>query len=135
MKRYNIVITFTDGNEVRARVEGRNENDALRRLKETEQYKSFAVSPIKSVNIVSIPIASINNERFAVTNITNKEGWYVVVDLDNRVKVEFKKGKFNEIQKVEYYGKETPDPLTLATALREIGDFLQSNFPELIKKI
>ena len=38
----------------------------------------------------------------------------------------------NEIQKTEYYGKETPDPLTLATVLREIGDFLQSNFPELI---
>lgn len=132
MKRFNVEITFTDGNIVRARVEGRNENDALKRIKSTEQYQAFAVSAIDSVNIEAIPIASIDNERFAVTNITNKEGWYVVVDLDNRVKVEFKKGKFNETQQVEYYGKETPDALALATALREIGDFMQQKFPELI---
>ena len=132
MKRYYIEITFTDGNVVQARTLGRNKNDALKRVKETDQYKSFAVSAIKSINIEAIPIASIDNERFAVTNITNKEGWYVVVDLDNRVKIEFKKGKFNETQQVQYYGKETPDPLTIATALREIGEFMQSKFSELI---
>lgn len=114
MKRYYIEITFTDGNVVQARTLGRNKNDALKRVKETDQYKSFAVSAIKAINIEAIPIASIDNERFAVTNITNKEGWYVVVDLDNRVKVEFKKGKFNETQ------------------LREIGEFMQSKFSELI---
>ena len=132
MKRYYIEITFTDGNVVQARTLGRNKNDALKKVKETDQYKSFAVSAIKAINIEAIPIASIDNDRFAVTNITNKEGWYVVVDLDNRVKVEFKKGKFNETQKAEFYGKETPDPLTIATALREIGEFMQSKFSELI---
>lgn len=132
MKRYYIEITFTDGNVVQARTLGRNKNDALKRVKETDQYKSFAASAIKAINIEAIPIASIDNERFAVTNITNKEGWYVVVDLDNRVKIEFKKGKFNETQQVQYYGKETPDPLTIATALREIGEFMQSKFSELI---
>mgnify|MGYP003552613618 FL=1 len=132
MKRYYIEITFTDGNVVQARTLGRNKNDALKRVKETDQYKSFAVSAIKAINIEAIPIASIDNERFAVTNITNKEGWYVVVDLDNRVKIEFKKGKFNETQQVQYYGKETPDPLSIATASPEIGEFMQSKFSELI---
>lgn len=131
MKRYSIEITFTDGNIVRARVEGRNENDALKRLKSTEQYQSFATE-IASEMVTPIPIASVDNERFAVTDITNKEGWYVVVDLDNSVRVEFKKGRYNDTQKTEYYGKGTPDPLTLATALREIGDFMRAKFPELI---
>lgn len=134
MKRYNITINFKNGDRLDANVMGRNQADALTRLKKSEQFiENFADEEIDKVSIQPIPIAAIDNERFAVTTIDNKPGWYVVVDLDNLLKVEFKKGKYNETNSVSIIGEgKELSPLQAATALREIGEYMFKNFKELI---
>lgn len=134
MKRYHITIDFSDGNRVDAKVVGRNKNDALRRLKRQPQYADFAGNAdIIAESVEPVPIEPIDNERFAVTTIDNKPGWYVVADLDNLIKVEWKKGMYNETQRVLPIGEGKPmDALEAATAMREIGEFLFDNFRELV---
>lgn len=71
----------------------------------------------------------------------NKNPWTVIYEargkkdvgdhLENRIKVEFKKGHYNDMQKVTCFGEGT-DALKEATALREIGEFMFNNFKELV---
>lgn len=132
--RYRIEITFVSGDRIEARVEARNKKDAMRRLMDAEAFKNFA-SQCGDVLTSSIEQEgreeSIDESRFVVTSMHGKDGWYVVADLENRIKVEFKKGHYNDMQKVTCFG-ECADALKEATALREIGEFMFNNFKELI---
>ena len=134
MKRYNITINFKNGDKLEANVMARNQSDAVNRIKKTDQFvENFGNLEIDTVSIQPIPIASLDNERFAVTTIDNKPGWYVVADLDNLLKVEFKKGMYNETNSVSVIGEgKELSPLQTATALREISEYMYSNFKELI---
>lgn len=134
MKKYRIEITFVSGDRIEARVDARNKNDAMRRLMDAEAFKNFAsqCGDILSTSVEQEEIEeTIDTSRFVVTSLNGKEGWYVVADLENRIKVEFKKGHYNDMQKVTCFGKDA-DALKEATALREIGDYLFKNFKELI---
>lgn len=134
MKRYKIIITFENGDQIKANVVGRNQSDAVKRLQKTHKYSEMAEgTAVADMEVTPIPIKPIDNERFAVTNITNKPGWYVVADLDHLIKVEFKKGKFNETQKIFPIGEgKEMDALESATAMREIAEYLITNFKELV---
>lgn len=134
MKRYKINIKLSNGDEVKSTVEARNQADAIKRLEQSPEFARF-VGPneIVSMEVEPIPIEPIDNERFAVTAIDNKPGWYVVADLDNMLKIEWKKGMYNETQRVLPIGKGKPlDAQQAATAMREIGEFMFNNFNELI---
>lgn len=132
--RYRIEITFISGDRIEARVEARNKKDAMRRLMDAEAFKNFA-SQYGDVLTSSIEQEdreeTIDISRFVVTSVHGKDGWYVVADLENRIKVEFKKGHYNDMKKVTYFG-DNMDALTQATALREIGEYMSEQFNELI---
>lgn len=134
MKQYKIIITLINSDELRAKVMARNQKDALKRLQQTDQYRDFVGNTdIVKIDIIPVEIHGIDNERFAVTNITNKPGWYVVCDLDHLIKIEFKKGFFNETQKIMPIGEgKELGALECATAMREISDYLFQNFRELL---
>ena len=129
MKRYQLTISLKDGNEIRARVSARNKADALRRLFATT---GTTKADIAECAIEPIPIETPDSTRFSVAAVPNKQGWYVCADLDNRVKVEWKKGHYNCIQNVSLIDGHTGDELTTATALREIGDYLRAKIKELL---
>ena len=134
MKRYRINIKLSNGDEVKSTVEARNQADAIKRLEQSPEFARF-VGPneIVSMEVEPIPIEPIDNERFAVTTIDNKPGWYVVADLDNMLKIEWKKGMYNETQRVLPIGQGNPlDAQQAATAMREIGEYLNDNFKELL---
>ena len=132
--RYHIEITFVSGDRIEARVEARNKKDAMRRLMDAEAFKNFA-SQYGDVLTSSVEQEdreeTIDESRFVVTSMHGREGWYVVADLEKRIKVEFKKGHYNDMQKVTYFG-ECADALSQATALREIGEYMSEKFSELI---
>lgn len=134
MKRYKITIKLVNGDEVQSTVVARNQADALRRLEKTPQYVEFVGDgEIEKVDIEPVPIKPLDNERFAVTTIDNKKGWYVLADLDNLIRVEWKKGMYNETQQVSPIGDGKPlSALDHATALREIGEYLFENFKDLV---
>lgn len=134
MNRYRIEITFVSNDRIEARVDARNKKDALRRLMDSEAFMGFA---IQCGDILTASVEqeereeTIDTSRFVVSSVNGKEGWYVVADLENRVKVEFKKGHYNDMQKVTCFSEDA-DALTQATALREIGEYIFNNFKELI---
>lgn len=134
MKRYQVNIKLSNGDELQTKVMARNQADAIRRLEQTPEVVEFiGDNEIVNVDIEPIPIEPIDNERFAVTTIDNKPGWYVVADLDNLIKIEWKKGMYNETQRVLPIGDGKPlDAQKAATAMREIADYLIANFKELI---
>lgn len=135
MKSYQVKIKFASNDEVHIRVDARNQADAIRRVEESNEFQNFAAEQGEIIRVEVIPeeIAPIDNSRFSVTNVTNKPGWYVVVDLDNRIKIEFKKNHFNDMQNISFFGKETQmDAVNVATALRQIADYMYENFKELI---
>lgn len=134
MKKYRIEITFVSNDRIEARVDARNKKDALRRLMDSEAFVEFA-SQCGDILTASVEQEereeTIDTSRFVVSSVNGKEGWYVVADLENRIKVEFKKGHYNDMQKVTNFGDNT-DALTQATALREIGEYMSEHFNELI---
>lgn len=134
MNKYRIEITFVSNDRIEARVDARNKKDALRRLMDSEAFMEFA-SQCGDILTASVEQEekeeTIDTSRFVVSSVNGKEGWYVVADLENRIKVEFKKGHYNDMQKVTCFGDST-DALKEATALREIGEFMFNNFKELI---
>lgn len=134
MKKYRIEITLVSNDRIEARVDARNKKDALRRLMDSEAFMDFA-SQCGDILTASVEQEereeTIDTSRFVVSSVNGKEGWYVVADLENRIKVEFKKGHYNDMQKVTCFGEGT-DALKEATALREIGEFMFNNFKELI---
>lgn len=135
MKQYKIIIRVDTGDEVQANVAARNKADAVRRLSQIEEFRSFVGNRnFEIVSIEAAEIKSIDNERFGITTIDNKPGWYVVADLDNKIKVEWKKGRYNDTQHAMPFGDKThtPDAMQIATALREIGEYLYNNFKELL---
>lgn len=134
MKRYNVIIYFKNGDELQANVTARNQSDAVKRLEKTPEYIDFiGNTSIDKMTITPIQFTSIDNERFVVTTIKNKPGWYVVADLENFLKIEFKKGKYNETNTISITNEcKELSPLQQATALREIGEFMYNNFKELI---
>ena len=132
MKRYKVTLELADGNRIEAKVTARNENDALHRLKSTPQAAQFITADIIAHSVEPIAIESVDNSRFVVTNIDNKPGWYVCADLDSRIKVEWRKGCYNSKQNISTIEGVQPDAQQLASALREIGDYLAEYFAELI---
>ena len=130
MKRYRINIKLSNGDEVKSTVMARNQADAIKRLEQTPEFARFVgQNEIVNMDVEPIPIEPIDNERFAVTTIDNKPGWYVVADLDNMIKIEWKKGRYNETQRVLPIGEGKPlDAQQAATAM----DYLIDNFKELI---
>lgn len=134
MKTYKINIKLKNGNEIHSSVVARNQADAMRRLEKNPEFVDFiGDSEISSVSIDPVPIKPLDNERFAVTTIDNKPGWYVIADLDNLLRVEFKKGRYNETNSVSAIGQgKELTALQAATALREIGEYLYNNFKELV---
>lgn len=136
MKRYKVNIKLTDGRKVYSSIVARNQADALRRLGRSPKFVEFfyeSPADIASVDIQPTENEAVDGNRFVVSAVENKPGWYVIADLDNRIKIEFKKGRYNDTQKVSFIGDaQPPDELRLATALREIGEHLFDKFKELI---
>lgn len=134
MKRYKIEIKLTDGRNITANVVGRNKVDAIGRLEKTPQFVNFVgKSEIDKIDIDPIPIEPIDNRRFSVTTIDNKPGWYIVVDLDHMLKIEFKKGMYDETARIVPFDRgRQPEALEIATVLREAGEFLHQYFEELL---
>lgn len=135
MKQYQITIKLKNGDEVNAKVAARNQSDAIKRLQGIPEVADLLNGQeIEKIDVEPIQIKPIDNERFGVTTIDNKPGWYVIADLDNGIKVEWKKGMYNETNRpLPIGGNGMPDDaLKLATALREIGEYLSLNFKELI---
>lgn len=132
MKRYSVNVTMADGGKVEAKVTARNRSDAIGRLMRNEQFREATEGKqVESFEIKPIPIEPIDNTRFSVRTISNKRGWYIVEDARSGFRIEWKKGMYNETNRV-IPPSEVKDAAAAATILREIGEYLYGNFKELV---
>lgn len=138
MKRYEVKITLKSGDEVNAKVTARNQADAMRRLQSTAEFVNFIAdshSEVDRVDIQPIAIEPIDHDRYALTTAVNKAGWYILADLDNRIRIEFKRGHYNETNRIlPLSGERLPnlDAMQMATVLREAGEYLAANFSGIV---
>lgn len=71
-------------------------------------------------------------ERFRLEKSQQKEGWWVLTDLENLVVITFEEGRFNETQKItrldgdESYTSMT-DVMAQVRIIREMSDWLAIN--------
>ena len=105
-------------------------------MKETRQYQDFVAEHfgerIVEKEVVPFRTKPKDNE-IIITNVPYKEMWYMVDHKTAGIRLEFKKGKFNTHQNAFLLdGDREADAIECTTALREIGDWLQEYFPELV---
>ena len=137
MNTYRINVKLKNGDEVQARSVGNTPQEAVDRILESKQFKEF--------NQQWIGIESIHYEleqagttvhvdvtRYDFQPSKEREGWYVVTDKKDLVVVIFEKGKFNETQRITRLDDTLPDPLTAASGLKAIADYLHIYHPEVL---
>lgn len=66
-------------------------------------------------------------ERFTIKKSELKPGYWVCADSLNGLICTFKDKTYNDDQKFSLYEDVKPDPGKLATAAREMGDWLREN--------
>lgn len=134
MRRYHIKIYLSDRSVIDAKTEADSLEDAVDKIMATDQAKEFlGDNDIESVQLVDTEdITPSAPDRFLLQESTDP-GYWVVTDLQNGIVCKFLERNFNKTQKTtDINDNPITDPLTLATALREMGDFLFSKHPELI---
>ena len=136
MNTYRIKIRLENGDEVNARSVGYTEQEAEKRVIESTQFQEFR----NGLNIQSIhteleqasTTIQVDATRYDFRPSQEREGWYVVTDKKDMVVVIFEKGKFNETQRITRLDDTLPDPLTAASGLKAIADYLRIYHPEVL---
>lgn len=147
MPHYKITIFFGEV-ELHARIEAPNRKAAADRIVENlislpddnpahQAYVNYRkeCGGKGSFNVKvedMAPPPPIRKGRFRVEPSKKKKGWWVVTDLDNLVVITFKEHHFHETQRITPLNDTTPDPLELATVLRECAEWLRAEQYDLI---
>ena len=136
MNTYKVNIKLENGDEVQARSVGRTPNEAVNRVLESQQFKDFKgwmkIESIQYELEQAGTLVQVDTTRYDFQPSKEREGWYVVTDKKDMVVVIFEKGKFNETQRITRLDDTLPDPLTAASGLKAIADYLQIHHPEVL---
>lgn len=137
MNTYKVNIKLENGDEVKARSVGRTPDEAVNRVLESKQFKEFNQSwiGIESIHYELEQAGTsvqVDATRYDFQPSKEREGWYVVTDKKDMVVVIFEKGKFNETHRITRLDDTLPDPLTAASGLKAIADYLRIYHPEVL---
>ena len=136
MNTYKVNIKLENGDEVQARSVGRNPNEAVNRVLESQQFKDFKgwmkIESIQYELEQASTSVQVDATRYDFQPSKEREGWYVVTDKKDLVVVIFEKGRFNETQRITRLDDTLPDPLTAASGLKAIVDYLHLYHPEVL---
>ena len=136
MNTYKVNIKLENGDEVQARSVGRTSDEAVNRVVESPQLKEFRgqlkIESIQCELEQAGTSAQVDATRYDFQPSKEREGWYVVTDKKELVVVIFEKGKFNETQRITRLDDTLPDPLTAASGLKAIADYLHLYHPEVL---
>lgn len=136
MKKYKVIIRFTDGDEINCNVVAESQAEALQRVVSEEKAIEFISEGNKVVDNVDIAYIGEYEEitddpsRFSVEPSQEREGWYVAVDKKNNVVILFEKCNFNNT--IDCKPLDDAPALDLATAMRELVDWLRKYHSELL---
>ena len=136
MNTYKVYIRLSNGDVVQARSVGRTKEEAADRVTKSDEFIKFS----KGLYITGVHVyleqadtqAQVDATRYDFRPSQEREGWYVVTDKKDLVVVIFEKGRFNETQRITRLDDTLPDPLTAASGLRAIADYLKVYHPEVL---
>lgn len=136
MNTYRVNIRLENGYEVKARSVGHTPQEAVNRVMESPQFNEFRgwikVESIHYELEQATTTIQVDATRYDFQPSKEREGWYVVADKKDLVVVIFEKGRFNETQRITRLDDTLPDPLTAASGLRAIADYLKVYHPEVL---
>lgn len=134
MNRYLITIILANGDRVEAKSVGESQEDAIKRLEETQQFTDFvADNEIVSIDISFLgEVKPVQPERYVLQKSRTRENAWVVTDTVNNVVVVFEEGRYNETARITPLYDFPEEPVGTATILREIGEYLAEYHKELI---
>lgn len=136
MNTYRVNIRLENGDEVKARSVGYTPQEAEKRVIESTQFQEFRnglkIQSIYTKLEQATTTIQVNATRYDFQPSKEQEGWYVVTDKKDLVVVIFEKGRFNETQRITRLDDTLPDPLTAASGLRAIADYLKVYHPEVL---
>ena len=136
MNTYKVNIKLENGDEVQARSVGRTPDEAVNRVLESQQFKEFrGWMKVESIHYELERVGTtvqVDATRYDFQPSKEREGWYVVTDKKDMVVVIFEKGKFNETQRITRLDDTLPDPLTAASGLKAIADYLRIYHSEVL---
>ena len=136
MNTYIVSIKLENGYKVQASSVGRTPDEAVNRVLESPQFKEFRgqmkIESIRYELEQAGTSVQIDATRYDFQPSKEREGWYVVTDKKELVVVIFEKGKFNETQRITRLDDTLPDPLTTASGLKAIADYLHIYHPEVL---
>lgn len=136
MNTYKVNIKLENGDEVKARSVGHTPLEAEERVVNSSQFQDFRNGlKIKSIYTELEQAGTsvqVDPSRYHFQPSNEREGWYVVTDKQEQVVVIFKEGKFNETHRITRLDDTLPDPLTAASGLKAIADYLRIYHPEVL---
>lgn len=128
---YVIMVTAEGGDMVKSRVDATTPLEALAKLAENRQFQIF----ISGRDIISTTITVEPPGSAGMYNLkpSARPGWWVLTDTVNNLVAIFERGRFDESAKIESLFDEPIDALKLATAMRQMGDFLTKHHPDILR--
>lgn len=136
MNTYKVNIKLENGDEVQARSVGNTPQEAVNRVLESQQFKDFKgwmkIESIQYELEQAGTTVQVDATRYDFQPSKEREGWYVVTDKKDMVVVIFEKGRFNETYRITRLDDTLPDPLTAASGLKAIADYLRIYHPEVL---
>lgn len=136
MNTYRIRIKLSNGDEIDARSVGYTSKEAEKRVIESTQFQDFRNGvKIQSIHTELEQVGTsvlIDATRYDFQPSKERENWYVVTDKKDLVVVIFEKGRFDETQRINRLDDTLSDPLTAASGLRAIADYLKVYHPDVL---
>lgn len=139
MKKYKIIVKLVNGDELRARSLGKDQEEALATLMRDERFLEFVgVGEDVEISIVSVDILPEgenkeveDNGRF-VLQPCEEPGWWIVTGMETMVCIRFKEKDFEHTHKITSIEEERCDALDTATSLRMLSEYLHRFHKELL---
>ena len=136
MNTYRVNVRLENGDEVKACSVGYTPQEAEKRVIESTQFQEFRnglkIQSIHTELEQATTTIQVDATLYDFRPSQEREGWYVVTDKKDLVVVIFEKGRFNETQRITRLDDTLPDPLTAASGLRAIADYLKVYHPEVL---
>ncbi len=129
LKRFLVRVVLSNGNRINSRVSAINGDVAIKRIMSQPEFLDFiGDATITKATFEEIPVGEpVAPENYVLQPSTDK-GWWVCTDKKRNIVCKFKEGDFQNTQKntILFEDKDT-DELEVATAMREMGDYLQAH--------
>lgn len=138
MKRYRLKITLADGRIVDAKSVGEDHEQAIERICSTEQFIKF-VGEREIVNVECELLGEVgkivDKENFVLQRSKERDGWWVATDTATNIVLQFEQGNFKHTATITPIADLAGySELSIATALRELGEWLATYHGDLIKE-